>query len=141
MEGWNTEFCGISMRCPEYFVQIKNDAVLREFLNQEGTGSMELASVMKELYQGVWERELQISETSLAIEIIAHVFADDFLEVVEKLPFAEKEDSRFSKLLDTLKDHMEIIDCGEKEFDHNRFIWDALSPFSKLIFAVVGKRA
>ena len=31
---WSTEFHGIAMRCPKRFVQVKNDEVLKQFLDQ-----------------------------------------------------------------------------------------------------------
>lgn len=141
MKDWNTDFHGIAMRCPEHFVQIKNDKVLKEFLDREGVGSMEIAAWMKEFYRREWECELDISQKSLAIEILGHVYANDFMKLVEKLPFADNEDTAFGKLVENLQEHMDIIDCGEKGRDHNRFVWDALVPFDKVIFALSGRHA
>lgn len=138
---WSTEFHGIAMRCPRRFVQVKNDEVLKQFLDQKGVGSMELAAWMKESYQQEWGCELNISQKSLAIEILGHVYANDFLKIVEKLPFADKEDHALGKLIDYLQVHMDIIDCGERELDNNRFVWDALVPFAKVIFTLSGKHA
>ena len=141
MKDWNTDFHGISMRCPEHFVQIKNDEILKAFLDREGIGSMELAAWMKEFYEREQGCELRISEKSLAIEILGHVYANAFLKIAEKLPFAEKEDTVFYKLRENLQEHMDIIDCGERKQDNNRLIWDALVPFAKIIFAISGKHA
>lgn len=141
MKDWNTDFHGIAMRCPKYFVQIKNDEILKDFLDQDGVGSMEIAAWMKKLYYQEWECELDISEKSLAIEILGHVYANDFMKLIEKLPFADNEDTAFGKLVENLQEHLDIIDCGERGRDNNRFVWDALVPFDKVIFALSGKHA
>lgn len=141
MKDWNTDFHGIAMRCPKYFVQIKNDEILKDFLDQDGVGSMEIAAWMKKLYYREWECELDISEKSLAIEILGHVYANDFMKLIEKLPFADNEDTAFGKLVESLQEHLDIIDCGEKGRDNNRFVWDALVPFDKVIFALSRKHA
>ena len=141
MKDWNTDFHGIAMRCPKHFVQIKNYEKLNDFLDQDGIGSMEIAAWMKKLYYREWKCGLNISEKSLAIEILGHVYANDFMKLIEKLPFADHEDTAFGKLVESLQVHLDVIDCGEKGRDNNRFVWDMLVPFDKVIFALSGRHA
>ena len=32
----------------------------------------------------------------------------------------------FRRFIEWLWDHMDVIDCGKKEIDGNRFVWDIL---------------
>lgn len=76
---WDYSFNHIGIRCTDKLVQVINDEYLVEFLNQDGVGSMELAEVMRNMYQEKIGRELQISQKSLAIELLGHVFFGEFV--------------------------------------------------------------
>lgn len=138
---WNTDFHGIGLWCCEKLVRVKNDENLITFLNEEGIGSMELAKVMKEFYFRQIGRELNISEKSLAIEILGHVYFGEFTEKLKHIPFVKNEDSKYIQFVESFRVRMDVIDCGERDIDSNRFVWDDLVPFSKLIFTISGKKA
>ena len=138
---WNTDFHGIGLWCCERLVRVKNDENLISFLNEDGIGSMELAGAMKDFYFRRIGKELNISEKSLAIEILGHVYFGEFTEKLKHIPFVKKEDSKYIQFVESFRVRMDVIDCGEREIDSNRFIWDDLVPFSKFIFTISGKRA
>ena len=138
---WDYSFNNIGIRCTDKLVQVINDEHLVDFLNQDGVGSMELAEVMRNMYQEQIGRELQISQKSLAIELLGHVFFGEFVQKLENLPFSGKKDSRYQQFLESLRVRMDVIYCGERSIDSNRFIWDDLVPFAKIIFGISGKRA
>ena len=138
---WDYSFNNIGIRCTDKLVQVINDEHLVDFLNQDGVGSMELAEVMRDMYREQIGRELQISQKSLAIELLGHVFFGEFVQKLENLPFSRKKDSGYQQFLESLRVRMDVIDCGERSIDSNRFIWDDLVPFAKIIFGISGKRA
>ena len=96
---WDYSFNHIGIRCTDKLVQVINDEYLVEFLNQDGVGSMELAEVMRNMYQEKIGRELQISQKSLAIELLGHVFFGEFVQKLENLPFSRKKDSGYLAVL------------------------------------------
>ena len=96
---WDYSFNNIGIRCTDKLVQVINDEYLVEFLNQDGVGSMELAEVMRNMYQEQIGRELQISQKSLAIELLGHVFFGEFVQKLENLPFSRKKDSGYLAVL------------------------------------------
>ena len=71
-------------------------------------------------YQKLYGEELLISEKSLACEIYWHYYVSAKAAGFER---------RFGKKRVTswLIFHMDVIDCGEKREDSNRFVWDLLA--------------
>lgn len=136
---WNREFNNIGLHCREHFVLVDLDDNLKSFLDEEGIGSMELADYMKKFYSESMGKELEVSQKSLAIEVLGHVYVDHMCNVINRTPIGKT--SKGQKLIEWLKLHMDIIDCGEKPYDTNRFVWDALVPFSTMIFKVAGVHA
>ncbi|MBM6803741.1 hypothetical protein H6B07_13950, partial [Mediterraneibacter glycyrrhizinilyticus] len=98
--------------------------------------------ILKE-YKKRQKSELKISKDSLAIEILAHTYADTFSETVSSaelhLPAALSE--AVLGLMKKVHAHTEIIDCGESDVDNNRWIWDGLTVFKKIIYKALGDRA
>ncbi len=136
MNTWNTDFHGISIMCTDQLVQIKNDKKLIQFLKDPSTkGSQLIARYAKELYQKTMGKPLRITEDSLAIEILGHVFLDKFAGIASKLKIAA-----LSATLEDIKQRTDIIDCGEKEIDPNRHVWDSLDKDvqKKIIFHIFG---
>ena len=41
------------------------------------------------------------------------------------------------ELADKIRMHWEVINIGEKDHDHNRFIWDGLAVFKRAIAAIL----
>lgn len=137
MEEWNKNFHGIAVRYHDRIVGIQNDEVLRAFLEDRSSkGSLLLADAILKEYKAELGKPLRITRDSLAIEIIGHVFLDKFSDLSSVIANAEVK-----KLLEELKEHTEIIDCGEKEADSNRVVWDSLEKEKGLIYMLCGKHA
>ena len=63
-------------------VQITCDEALKNCLEEPGNGALELSAHILNEYKKRQKSELKISKDSLAIEILAHTYADIFSETV-----------------------------------------------------------
>ena len=124
-------------------VQITCDDALKNYLEAPGNGALQLSAHILAEYKKSRESELNISQDSLAIEILAHVYSDSFAEAVSaagsRLPAVLGR--AVHKLMKQVMLHTEIIDCGESAVDNNRWIWDGLMPFKNIIYGILGDRA
>lgn len=124
-------------------VQITCDDALKNYLEAPGNGALQLSAHILAEYKKRRESELNISQDSLAIEILAHVYSDSFAEAVSaagsRLPSVLSH--TVHKLMKQVTVHTEIIDCGESSIDNNRRLWDALTPFKNIIYGILGDRA
>ena len=124
-------------------VQITCDEALKNYLEEPGNGAVELSARILKEYKKRQKSELKISKDSLAIEILAHTYADTFSEIVSSaefhLPAALSE--AVLGLMKKVHAHTEIRDCGESDVDNNRWIWDGLTVFKKIIYKALGDRA
>lgn len=139
MYDWNTKFHGIGIVCEDKCVRVRNDQTLVDFLNDPKTkGSLLIAEYARDLYEEQFGKPLGITQDSLAIEILGHVFVDKLAAAHEQLKIRVAD-----SFLDMIRLRMEVIDCGEADIDNNRRVWDALSVsgIRDIVFAVSGKRA
>ena len=88
-----------------------------------------LVKLIKTDYFALTGKELRISDNSLIVEIWGHVYAGYFMLAMKKL-FRTQLTDYLAKIV--LK-RCEIIDCGEKEIDRNRRIWDMFALGKNLI--------
>ncbi|WMJ88271.1 hypothetical protein [Anaerocolumna sp. MB42-C2] len=138
MEMWNKDFSNISIQYEDSVVRIKADDMLMNFLELPSHGSYFLSQHILNTYETIFEKPLKISNHSLAIEIIAHVFVDTILENISDFSDSISHD-KLKPVIDTLehlREHTKIIDCGESSVDNNRFIWDSLVPFHTIIYGM-----
>ena len=63
-------------------VRISCNSALKNYLEEPGNGALVLSSFILEEYKKRQQSELKISKDSLAIEILAHTYADTFSEAV-----------------------------------------------------------
>lgn len=125
---------GISYYFTDRVVHVINDPSLKNYLDQSGNQSLTLAAELKAAYQKEMGKSLDISDNSLAIEILGHVFVDEFSEKVGAIAEKVGLDS-LGDFFDKIEGHTEVIDCGEKAVDSNRSVWDRLVPVKGLVFA------
>lgn len=138
---WTFEYKGIKIKFAKKFIHIKNDDILIKFLNEPGTGSMELAKVLKEKYKNEMGNSLDITDESLAVEILGHIYIEKFANLISHIPITKGVHTKLKDISDELKTHTDIIDCGEKDVDSNRYVWDSLQKFASQIFFLCGKSA
>lgn len=97
-------------------VHIKNDDLLKSYLSldyKNHTKQMVYAS--KDRYRSNYDTDISISDKSMSIEIIGHVFPDT---VANYLP---------GWLASIIQNHTSIIDSGESSVDRDRWIWDSIA--------------
>lgn len=115
----------ITIDIKENSVHITNNKALWQFLSQHiDQRTTELVSLIGHDFQELNNRELAITNDSLAVEIWGHVYFEYWALAIDHL-FKLK---LISSLVDAAVKYSEIIDCGEEGFDSNRKLWDFLAP-------------
>lgn len=112
-------------------VLLHNSESLESFLRKNSyVNALLLANKIQEAYKAYFSRPLNISEDSIAVEILGHVYFENFIETLgNKIPI---------KLMDTISEKIRSrcneINIGEKDQDHNRTFWDLVTPIVKKYF-------
>ncbi|APR00665.1 putative transmembrane protein [Clostridium botulinum] len=96
-------------------VHIANDYNLKDYLSNSSKGSLNIADYAKSNYLLKYSQPIDVTRTSMAIEIMGHVYPD---KIAKYLPFG---------LGNIITKHTSIIDIGEKSIDSNRWIWDSIA--------------
>ncbi|NFA60695.1 hypothetical protein K8O96_09030 [Clostridium sporogenes] len=96
-------------------VHITNDYNLKDYLSTSSKNSLNIADYAKSNYVLKYSNPIDVTRTSMAIEIIGHVYPD---KIAKYLPFG---------LGNIITKHTSIIDIGEKSIDSNRWIWDSIA--------------
>lgn len=119
---WNHKFNNIGLKFEPRVVRIKNDPELKQYLLESKMNALLLADLLKKNYYKRFEKELEINTISLATEISCHFWLQEISFMIEN----KVGKNRFT---DWMLRHMDVIDCGEKAIDNNRFLWDLLAKF------------
>lgn len=140
---WETVFHGVGVRYEEKIVRVRANEALMRYLAEPGRGAMTLAEHIAARYRERMGCALEITERSLAVEILAHAYCDALLlraaKLAQKLP--ESLGARLAKTALHLQQHTDIIDIGERSVDSNRWLFDDLAPFYSVICAILGDKA
>ena len=136
-------FENITIKYSPGMVQITCDDELKDYLDEKGNGALELSGYILEEYEKCQGKPLNITQDSLAIEILAHTYIDSFSRAISKAKtiLPDVLEPSVEKLMENIRRHTGIIDCGEKQTDNNRWIWDMLTPYKGLIYGILGDRA
>ncbi|MBP1042466.1 hypothetical protein I6N95_15715 [Vagococcus sp. BWB3-3] len=97
-------------------VHIKNDDLLKSYVAldyKENTKQVVHAS--KEQYRSIYDTDIAISDKSMGVEIIGHIFPDT---VANYLP---------EWLASIIQNHTIVIDSGEASVDRDRWVWDSIA--------------
>jgi len=140
---WNKEYKGISISFEDRIIRIKCDDILMDYLAKPGNDAVILSKYILETYFDMFHKILQISQHSLAVEILIHAYIDkvcEYIESKEILPI-EGLDHALKQAGRAIEKRTEIIDCGEREVDNNRFVFDGLEKFHGVIYKLLGDRA
>lgn len=140
---WNQEYKKISISFEDRVVRIKCDSYLMHYLKKPGNDALVLSKYILETYYDMYHKILKISLHSLAIEILIHAYLDKFCNYVQRSEVSSIEglDYAVKQLCQSVEKRTEVIDCGEKEVDTNRFIFDGLEKFHGLIYKMLGDLA
>lgn len=121
----------------ENLIRIKKPKALQKFLSSAIDNRSEvLVNYIKQDYFLLMEKELDITNDSLIIEIWGHVYASYFARAMKNLIKL--------KLVENVADFVitrsDTIDCGESDVDSNRKIWDVLANFKGIILTFLPKK-
>lgn len=126
----------ITITIEEGIVRIKNDVALWLFVSKDIKERTDwLIDCMLIDYATEIGKPLKIHSRSIAIEIWGHLYYEYFILLICHYLAINPSIKRIKRLLRS----SEIIDCGEKCKDSNRFLWDFLTPFYKIIYFLLPK--
>lgn len=107
-------------------VRITNDLSLRNLAARDpARNTADLVARIKADYSSLMEEPLKIGSDSMVVEIWAHILIGKWTLALQRFLHLRFID-RFAGFI--LR-RMEVIDCGERARDRNRFVWDLLAPF------------
>lgn len=117
-------------------VRVYSDKALWTFLNNGAAAGFELlAETVKNDYLTAFGKALDITNDSLIVEILVHVYCDylglRFNRIV-KIKFIQN-------LVNKLLERAEVVDCGERSVDGNRWVWDLLARYKKTFLRMLPK--
>lgn len=125
MKNSNFSFHDVAVSIEPRIVRVESADALKAFLKGRGMkAAKELSRELHEEYRRRFDKELDITRNSLAMEIYMHV-------LVQKIALALKKITGERGLVKRVLRSTAVIDCGEKIEDTNRFAWDFLSIFMK----------
>ena len=126
----------ISVRLKRNMVDIINDEQLLDLVTkmpEAATG--ELVSAIKKEYHNKFNKDFEVADASMAVEIWGHIYAEKFADALKDIAPVKL----ISSLAQKITAHCEVINIGKKDHDNNRFIWDWLSVFKPAIAAILLK--
>ena len=128
--------CGVSVELNDGIVRVFSNAELWRFLDGEVNSRFNLlARTIKSDYVQIFNKPLNIADDSLIVEILVHVYCD-YLGLSFNRIFKIKP---VQKLVKSLLKRAEVVDCGERAKDTNRWVWDALARFKPLFMKLLPK--
>ncbi len=120
----------ITVRFLQHAIKIYNDAQLTALLQHNIQASTnELILLIKKKYFELFNVDFKVSNASMAIEIWAHVYMQNFAEAVKSWSPVKL----INKLMKRIIYHCQEVDIGERGHDDNRFVWNWLAVFKPLI--------
>jgi uncharacterized protein (UPF0210 family) len=124
----------ISVEFLENAVAIINDKELFTLVTEmPEAATNELVSAIKKEFHTQFNKDFDISDASIAVEIWGHVFTEKFANAVRTITTIKLVDD----LAEKISLHCEVINIGEKHHDNNRFVWDWLAVFKPAIASIL----
>jgi len=129
--------CKLVVSFEKQLIRIASPQGLQKFLSQDIEMRSEiLVNYIKLDYLNFIGKELAVSNDSIMVEIWGHLYASYFAKSVKNLIRLKF----IRSTADLIIERSETIDCGEKEVDSNRWIWDLLANFKGIIIKCLPKR-
>lgn len=131
---YHLENCNIKVQLDKGIIRVYSNAELWRFLDGKADERfIMLVKTIKNDYEQRFATPLKISDRSLIVEILVHVYCDylglKFNQLVKFKPL--------NKFVDKLLERAEVVDCGERVKDSNRWIWDALAPLKGFFIKIL----
>ena len=128
------ENCNIKVGLEKGIIRVYGDKELWRFLDGKAHERfVQLIKTIKGDYLNEFNKPLAISDDSLIVEVLVHVFCDyiglKFNRAFKFMPL--------NNIVKKLLKRAEVVDCGEKHKDTNRWVWDALARFKWLFIKIL----
>jgi len=128
--------CRIKVYLDKGLVRVFSDRGLWCYLDGEvKANTLQLVKMIKIDYRDQFNTPLNIADNSLMVEIWAHVYSDYFGLLLKN----HMKIKWIQNLLQKGIERAEVIDCGEKHLDTNRWVWDFLSHFNSILSLLLPK--
>lgn len=117
-------------------IRVYSNAQLWAYLDGKAKARFELLiNTIKADYEQHFGKALAISNASLIVEILVHVYCDYLGLSFNRLVRIKWIQALVKKLLK----RAEVVDCGEKEVDNNRWVWDLLASCKSIFIWILPK--
>jgi len=117
-------------------IRVYSNASLWAYLDGKANTRFELmVDTIKADYAQHFGKELAISNDSLIVEILVHVYCDYLGLSFNRIVRIKWIQNLVKKLLT----RAEVVDCGEKSVDSNRWVWDLLAGSKSLFISILPK--
>jgi hypothetical protein len=124
----------ISVQFQEKGIAILNDEELSGLVTKMPVPATdELVAAIKKEFRVQFNKDMNIKDASVTVEIWGHVFAERFADAIKAVA-PVKWVNPFTKKIDS---HCKVINIGNKENDRNRILWDSLAVFKPAIAALL----
>lgn len=133
---------GVTLYYTDKAVHLTTNDALMTFLRQKGNGSLPLSRAILAGYEAECGAALQITERSMATELLIHAYLDGIFDRWMRAGEAHgHQDRRLYKTAKRLKNATAVIDMGERSVDANRWVFDLLAPGYGILCFLLGSRA
>lgn len=128
--------CEVKVRLEPGLIRVYSNAELWRFIDGKANARFELmVNSIKADYAAQFGKALAISNNSLIVEILVHVYCDYLGLSFNRLVQIKWIQALVNKLLK----RAEIVDCGEKGVDSNRWVWDLLANWKPFFIWLLPK--
>lgn len=115
-------------------IRVYSNAALWKFLQNDKQARFALlVKNIKEHYEKKFNKPLNIENDSLIVEILIHIYCD----YIGLLVCNVIKIKWIQYLLMKLIKRAEVVDCGEKQVDSNRWLWDFLARYQSAFIKIL----
>ena len=133
---------GVELFYTDRAVHLTTNEALMTYLRQKGNGSLPLSRTILDDYAEERGMQLQITECSMATELLIHAYLDGLFDRWGRAGNAHgRQNGRLYKMAKRLKNATAVIDMGERSVDTNRWVFDLLAPGYRMLCVLLGSRA
>ena len=133
---------GVELFYTDRAVHLTTNEALMTYLRQKGNGSLPLSRTILDGYAEERGMQLQITERSMATELLIHAYLDGLFDRWGRAGNAHgRQNGRLYKMAKRLKNATAVIDMGERSVDTNRCVFDLLAPGYRILCVLLGSRA
>jgi hypothetical protein len=106
-------------------IHLNNTATLRSMMANESYATVTIAKRLKSEYRNIKGSDINISDFSMAFEILGHVYPGKIADAINNVPLIGDNIRNF--IYSKIGDNIAVIDMGESSVDSNRWVWDTLA--------------